>query len=56
MRTALGVKQSALASESDTTQQNFSRTGLEEEVDDVMLERIAKTLGVMPDAIESWFI
>lgn len=54
MRTALGVKQSALASELGTTQQNISRIEQEEEVDDVTLERIAKALGVTSDAIKNF--
>ena len=54
MRTALGVKQSALASELGTTQQNISRIEQEEEVDDVTLERIGKALGVSAEAIKNF--
>ncbi|PVY40888.1 helix-turn-helix domain-containing protein [Pontibacter virosus] len=54
MRTALGVKQSALASELGTTQQNISRIEQEEEVDEVTLERIAKVLGVSAEAIKNF--
>ena len=54
MRTALGVKQSALANELGTTQQNISRIEQEEDVDDVTLERIAKALGVTADAIKNF--
>jgi transcriptional regulator with XRE-family HTH domain len=54
MRTALGVKQSALATELGTTQQNISRIEQEEEVDDVTLERIGKVLGVSAEAIKNF--
>jgi transcriptional regulator with XRE-family HTH domain len=54
MRTALGVKQSALASELGTTQQNISRIEQDEEVDKSTLEKIAKALGVTPEAIENF--
>ncbi|PTX15049.1 DNA-binding XRE family transcriptional regulator [Pontibacter mucosus] len=54
MRTALGVKQSALASELGTTQQNISRIEQEEEVDEVTLERIGKALGVSAEAIKNF--
>ncbi|WP_299758683.1 helix-turn-helix transcriptional regulator [uncultured Pontibacter sp.] len=54
MRTALGVKQAALATELGTTQQNISRIEQEEEVDDVTLERIAKALGVSAEAIKNF--
>jgi transcriptional regulator with XRE-family HTH domain len=54
MRTALGVKQSALASELGTTQQNISRIEQEEEVDEVTLERIGKALGVTAEAIKNF--
>lgn len=54
MRTALGVKQSALASELGTTQQNISRIEQEEEVDDVTLEKIGKVLGVSVEAIKNF--
>lgn len=54
MRTALGIKQSALASELGTTQQNISRIEQEEEVDKPTLEKIAKALGVTPEAIENF--
>ncbi|PTX14717.1 DNA-binding XRE family transcriptional regulator [Pontibacter mucosus] len=54
MRTALGVKQAALATELGTTQQNISRIEQEEEVDDMTLERIAKALGVTAEAIKNF--
>ena len=54
MRTALGVKQSALASELGTTQQNISRIEQEEDMDKPTLEKIAKALGVTPEAIENF--
>jgi len=54
MRTALGVKQSSLADELGTTQQNISRIEQEEDVDDEMLEKIAKVLGVTSDAIRNF--
>lgn len=54
MRTALGVKQSALATELGMTQQNVSRIEQEEEVDDVTLERIGKVLGVSAEAIKNF--
>ena len=54
MRTALGVKQSALANELGTTQQNISRIEQEEEMDEVTLERIAKVLGVSAEAIKNF--
>ncbi|ARS36147.1 helix-turn-helix domain-containing protein [Pontibacter actiniarum] len=54
MRTALGVKQASLASELGTTQQNISRIEQEEEMDKATLERIAKALGVTPEAIENF--
>ncbi|SIT94048.1 helix-turn-helix domain-containing protein [Pontibacter indicus] len=54
MRTALGVKQSALAIELGMTQQNVSRIEQEEEVDDVTLEKIGKVLGVSAEAIKNF--
>lgn len=54
MRTALGVKQAALASELGTTQQNISRIEQEEDMDNATLEKIAKALGVTPEAIENF--
>ncbi|MBX0334094.1 helix-turn-helix transcriptional regulator [Pontibacter sp. HSC-14F20] len=54
MRTALGVKQAALASELGTTQQNISRIEQEEEVDDATLEKIANVLGVPAEAIRNF--
>lgn len=54
MRTALGVKQSALASELGTTQQNISRIEQEEEVDDATLDKIGKALGVSAEAIKNF--
>lgn len=54
MRTALGVKQSALATELGMTQQNISRIEQEEEVDDVTLEKIGKVLGVSVEAIKNF--
>lgn len=54
MRTALGVKQSALASELGTTQQNISRIEQEEDVDEGTLERIGKVLGVSAEAIRNF--
>ncbi|WP_092099506.1 helix-turn-helix domain-containing protein [Pontibacter chinhatensis] len=53
MRTALGVKQSALASELGTTQQNISRIEQEEDVDDMTLDKIARALGVPAEAIKN---
>lgn len=55
MRTALGVKQSALASELGTTQQNISRIEQEEDVDDATLERIGNALGVSVEAIKNFY-
>ena len=55
MRTALGVKQSALASELGTTQQNISRIEQEEDVDDTTLEKIAQALGVSVEAIKNFY-
>lgn len=54
MRTALGVKQASLASDLGTTQQNISRIEQEEEMDKATLEKIAKALGVTPEAIENF--
>lgn len=54
MRTALGVKQSALASELGMTQQNISRIEQEEDMDKGTLEKIAQALGVTPEAIENF--
>jgi len=54
MRTALGVKQSTLASELGTTQQNISRIEQEEEVDKSTLDKIAKALGVTSEDIEKF--
>lgn len=54
MRTALGVKQASLASELGTTQQNISRIEQEEDMDKATLEKIAKALGVTPEAIENF--
>ena len=54
MRTALGVKQSALANELGTTQQNISRIEQDEEVDELTLEKIAKVLGVSAEAIKNF--
>ncbi|MDX5438723.1 MAG: helix-turn-helix transcriptional regulator [Pontibacter sp.] len=54
MRTALGVKQSALANELGTTQQNISRIEQEEDVDDAMLNKIASALGVSAEAIKNF--
>ncbi|WP_242923094.1 helix-turn-helix domain-containing protein [Pontibacter liquoris] len=54
MRTALGVKQSALANELGTTQQNISRIEQEEDLDDSTLERIGKALGVSTEAIKNF--
>ncbi|TPE39706.1 helix-turn-helix domain-containing protein [Pontibacter mangrovi] len=54
MRTALGVKQSALANDLGTTQQNISRIEQEEDMDKATLEKIAKALGVTPEAIENF--
>ncbi|AKD04301.1 helix-turn-helix transcriptional regulator [Pontibacter korlensis] len=54
MRTALGVKQSALASELGMTQQNISRIEQEEEVDDMTLEKIGQALGVSTEAIRNF--
>ncbi|MBF8964049.1 helix-turn-helix transcriptional regulator [Pontibacter sp. FD36] len=51
MRTALGIKQASLASELGTTQQNISRIEQEEDMDMVTLEKVAKALGVTPEAI-----
>ncbi|AKD01920.1 helix-turn-helix transcriptional regulator [Pontibacter korlensis] len=54
MRTALGVKQASLATELGTTQQNISRIEQEEDMDKATLEKIAKALGVTPEAIENF--
>ena len=54
MRMALGVKQTTLANELGTTQQNISRIEQEEEVDEATLEKIATVLGVSAEAIKNF--
>ncbi|WP_276496857.1 helix-turn-helix domain-containing protein [Pontibacter litorisediminis] len=54
MRTALGVKQASLANDLGTTQQNISRIEQEEDMDKATLEKIARALGVTPEAIENF--
>ena len=53
MRDLLGIRQEALAEKLDTSQQAISKIEQTEDVDDVMLERIAKALGVNPEAIKN---
>lgn len=53
MRDLLGVRQEALAEKLDTSQQAISKIEQTENVDEVVLERIAKALGVNPEAIKN---
>ena len=53
MRDLLGVRQEALAEKLDTSQQAISKIEQTEYVDEVVLERIAKALGVNPEAIKN---
>lgn len=54
IREIRGIKQDYLAVELGVSQQTISRIEQSEEVDDVMLEKIAGVLGVSADAIRNF--
>ncbi len=53
LREMLGVKQEAIAIALDMTQQNMSLLEQKEEIEDKILEKIAKVLNVPADAIKN---
>ena len=53
MRDLLGVRQEALAEKLDTSQQAISKIEQTEDVDEVVLEKVAKALGVNSEAIKN---
>lgn len=54
IRELRGMKQEALAAELGISQQAISKIEQSAEVEDSALEKIAKVLGVMPDAIKNF--
>jgi transcriptional regulator with XRE-family HTH domain len=54
IRELRGVKQETLAYELGISQQSISKIEQSEVVEDITLERIAKVLGVQPDAIRNF--
>lgn len=54
LRELRGIKQEALAIELGISQQTVSRMEQSEEVDEDLLERVAKALGLQPDAIRNF--
>ncbi|HEY2583866.1 MAG TPA: helix-turn-helix transcriptional regulator [Mucilaginibacter sp.] len=54
IRELKGIKQDALATELGISQQAVSKIEQSEDVDDVTLEKVAKILGVVPDAIKNF--
>lgn len=54
IRELRGMKQEALASELGISQQAVSKIEQSADIDDVTLDKIAKVLGVVPDAIKSF--
>jgi len=53
LREMLGVKQEYMASELNLTQQSISKLEQKEVIEDEMLEKVAKTMGVPVDAIKN---
>ncbi|MGV8091928.1 MAG: helix-turn-helix domain-containing protein [Mangrovibacterium sp.] len=53
LREMLGVKQEYLATELNMTQQTISKLEQKEEIEDEMLEKVAKVLNVPVDAIRN---
>ena len=53
MRELLGMTQEAVAEKIGVSQQSVSKIEQNEDVDDVMLERVAKALGVNAEAIKN---
>lgn len=54
IRELRGMKQEALASELGISQQAVSKIEQSADIDDATLDKIAKVLGVVPDAIKSF--
>lgn len=54
VRVYLGIKQDALASELDITQQTVSNIEQQEEIDEEQLKKIAEALGVSADTIRDF--
>jgi transcriptional regulator with XRE-family HTH domain len=54
VRVYLGVKQDALATDLQMSQQAISKIEQQEEIDDTSLAKIAEALGVSPDLIKNF--
>jgi len=54
LRDMLGIKQEAVAFAMNMTQQNFSTLEQKEDIDDVILEKVARAMNIPVDAIKSF--